>query len=563
MTVVIVIVAFLLAEFVTYALATGINLILSQIFYLPILYIAFRFPGRAILANAAIGISYLGILFFFTFHSLSEFLPAVMQFNVYIIISVVIASVAGQMIRTDVKFQEVFRHSGNPVGILDMNSGKFTEANPAFLATFSADAKTPPVPDLAGIFPDPGVAADLVGRIRKHSSVNDFEVATRGSGEKRLDMLLNATRLGNDNLAVITFTDITRRKQAEEKITAAVRESEDVFRTLSQVAPVGIFLTDNQGNLFYVNEQWCRITGLSTESVRGRQWKTLPGQEGDVKYAEDRSRTRDQESGMVSEERFIHDDGTVVWTFIRAVPRTDPGGKISGYVGVIVDITEMKKYEEQLRSSLDEKSVLLMEVHHRVKNNLQVISSLIRLQSRYVTDKKALDAFRQCERRVTTMALVHESLYRSPNIAQIPAAKHIPRLVSSLLAAELLETKVSLETDIDDVGLDLDTAVPCSLIINELVTNSLKHAFHGRETGKIFIGFHRDGDSYTLIVADDGSGVPDGFSIPGAKSLGLKLVYRLVRDQLKGTFDLCSENGARFVVRFNKSTEGNGLAIPP
>jgi len=550
LSIVIVIISFLFAEYVTYMMATGINLLLSQVFYIPVLYVSFRFPQRSILAILTLGLSYLGILFFFTHPAIPELLSAITQFNVYIIVGVIVAGASNRIRLNEMKFQEIFCHAGNPFGILDVGSENFIEMNPAFRALFDLRNKEAES-SLRNIIPDSSKRDPVIKRIRSGDSIESLELRIIKSDNSRLDVLMNATPLDNAGLAILTFTDITRRKQIEEKITAAVRESEDVFRLLSQVAPVGIFFTDHEGNLFYVNDQWCEITGLKIQDAKGHRWKNSLHPEDRERVLCEWTQNHGQEFSRISEARFIHSDGSVVWVFGRIVARKDANGSISGYVGVIVDITELKKYENQLQASLNEKSVLLMEVHHRVKNNLQVISSLIRLQARYITDEKALKAFRQCERRVTTMALVHESLYRSENLAYINANRHFNKLATTLLMAEGMDKKITLETDVDNIDLDLDTAVPCSLIINELVTNAMKHAFSGRECGTIYLSFHRkDDDVIALEVTDNGTGIPGEFDPETAGSLGLKLVVRLARDQLGGKLSRSTSRGTTFIIEF-------------
>lgn len=344
-----------------------------------------------------------------------------------------------------------------------------------------------------------------------------------------------------------TIMDITKRTRAE----SALHESEDMFRSLSQIAPVGIFLLDHRGNFFFVNDQWCRIMDIPPGETVGMSWLTAihPDDRKTVKEEWQSFLARGDE--ITTEQRLLHRDGTTGWILVRAIARRNGVGLASGYIGTIVDITERKKYEETLKASLDEKSILIMEIHHRVKNNLQIISGLIRLQSRQITNQQALDALRECETRVITMALVHESLYQSGNLANIRAQRHITNLANTLLMSDERDIKVNLEVDVDDIPLDMNTAVPASLIINELVINSLKYAFRGRGSGTIRIGLHKMEDGcLELVVADDGVGIPPELDITRITSLGLKLVTRLVQDQLRGTLSLYSDNGTAFVMRF-------------
>ncbi len=207
--------------------------------------------------------------------------------------------------------------------------------------------------------------------------------------------------------------------------------------------------------------------------------------------------------------------------------------------------------KRSLQASIDEKSVLLMEIHHRVKNNLQIISGLLNLQSLCIGDPRIIHYLRECENRIMAMAMVHESLYQSSNLARINAREHIQNLATNLLYSESTTTHIRLDTEIEDLSLDLDTAIPCSLIINELMTNAIKYAFTGRSEGTIRIALSRDNNGMlTLIVGDDGRGLPHNYDSDSASSLGLKLVKRLVTSQLKGTLAIDSEDGMVFVMQF-------------
>jgi len=218
--------------------------------------------------------------------------------------------------------------------------------------------------------------------------------------------------------------------------------------------------------------------------------------------------------------------------------------------------------EEQINASLKEKEVLLREIHHRVKNNLQIISSLLNLQSRYIKDEQARQIFRESQNRVRSMALIHEKLYQSKNLAEINFVEYVEDLVGYLF--RMYETdshEVRLEIDVDDISLDVDTALPCGLIINELITNSLKHAFpDGNPDGKIHIDFR--GDDYgklRLIVSDNGVGFPENLDFRKTESLGLRLVNTLVR-QLNGNIELDRKTGTAFKLTFaNQNMQGRGV----
>ena len=223
-------------------------------------------------------------------------------------------------------------------------------------------------------------------------------------------------------------------------------------------------------------------------------------------------------------------------------------------VSVGIDITERKLAEAQIQASLREKEVLLQEIHHRVKNNLQVISSLLDLQSQQLEESAMLEVFRESQNRVKSMALVHEKLYQSKNFAKINFAEYTESLVKYLFKAyELHSGNITLELYIDEVTLNIDTAIPCGLIINELVSNALKYAFPDNRAGTISISLHSGANHhFTLIIKDDGVGLPRDWDFKNAKSLGLQLVKVLTK-QLKGTIEIDRSRGSQFRVDLSES----------
>jgi two-component sensor histidine kinase len=218
-------------------------------------------------------------------------------------------------------------------------------------------------------------------------------------------------------------------------------------------------------------------------------------------------------------------------------------------------VNDMVKAEEEVRKSLREKEVLLKEVHHRVKNNLQIVSSLLNLQMPYIHNEQAADLFKESQNRIISMALIHEKLYESESLAGIGVAEYIQSLTDNLFRSYGAPRAVRMEIDVADITLDIDTVIPCALIINELVSNSLKHAFPDswRQTGgagEIRIDFHRDADNrFALTVTDNGVGLPAGFDVQHCESLGLKLVGVLVK-QLRGVLHRKPGAGAGFTITF-------------
>jgi two-component sensor histidine kinase len=227
----------------------------------------------------------------------------------------------------------------------------------------------------------------------------------------------------------------------------------------------------------------------------------------------------------------------------------------SNIVTIALESDERQKAEEETLKSLKDKELLLKEIHHRVKNNLAVVSSLLYLQSQKTQNKQILDALLESQLRLKSMVLVHEKLYRSKDLSSINYSEYIETLAATLFRSYEYESKrINLELDVKDIYLDTDTATNLGLIINELISNSIKHAFPEERSGKIAISFHLDKDGlYTLIVKDDGVSMPPGFDFQETETLGLKLVSTLT-EQIEGTLSLEKNEGTCFKIQFRKQS---------
>ncbi len=216
------------------------------------------------------------------------------------------------------------------------------------------------------------------------------------------------------------------------------------------------------------------------------------------------------------------------------------------------EIKERKKNEEKIKRSLREKEVMLQEIHHRVKNNMQIISSLLKLQYEHIEDEQMLKTLKSSQDRIRSMALIHEKLYQSEDFARVDFAKYVKSLLSYLFGSFGISQRViQLNVKITDVFLELNTAIPCALIINELVSNSLKHGFPDRKKGEIIVSMHPVSENkIELTVSDNGVGLPEQVDLKSAKSLGLHLVNMLAEDQLHGEVSLNREKGTHFCIQF-------------
>lgn len=349
---------------------------------------------------------------------------------------------------------------------------------------------------------------------------------------------------------------VGRDIHALKQVEAALRESNQRFTTLAETAPVAIFRFDADGNCSYVNNRWCEMTGRPLEMGMGTEWlQTI--------HPEDRDRTINAWSRWVeshqpgeffqNEARILRPDGSILWYYCQITSETDSSGALIGYIGTLTNINDRKRAEEQLQSSLKEKEVLLKEMHHRVKNNLQIVYSLLRLQRRKLKDQLSANALIESQSRIEAIALIHEKLYQSEDLAQINLAEYIPSLITNLFSTyNVNHTQIELKTEIESAFLDIDKAIRCGLIINELLSNSLKYAFPASMQSKpcIYINFRKSKNhTFSLIVEDNGIGVPRHINLLHLETLGLQLVQGFVQ-QLKGTLQPNCQSGTAFHILF-------------
>jgi PAS domain S-box-containing protein len=227
-------------------------------------------------------------------------------------------------------------------------------------------------------------------------------------------------------------------------------------------------------------------------------------------------------------------------------------GKLEELSCLVYDNTERKEIDRRIRDSLKEKEVLLQEVHHRVKNNLQVISSILNLQSSYVSDPKTLEILRESQQRIKSMSFIHETIYRTADFSRLEFMDYIKTIASNLIQSyRSAATRVDFVPDMQSVGLNLDQAIPCGLIINELVSNALKYAFKGRKKGVLTVVLREEEGEIILAVKDDGVGLPKDFAYEKNNSLGIQLVYALL-EQLDASMKVNQSNGTEFFISFRR-----------
>jgi PAS domain S-box-containing protein len=334
-----------------------------------------------------------------------------------------------------------------------------------------------------------------------------------------------------------TCTDIHDLKETE----AQLRESEERFRGAFENSAIGMALVNLKGRFVRVNGALCGIVGRSAQELLGCTFQ-------DITYPDDLEADLAKVGALLAgeidhyqmEKRYLHKAGHVVWVLLASTLVRDTEGQPVHFVAQIKDITERHEAEQRIKASLEEKVVLLREIHHRVKNNMQVVTSLLQLQSGYLYDPRDAEIFKECQARIHAMSLVHDRLYRSGNLATIDFSAHL-RELTALISRGQSNTpdRIRLVVECDPVEVNLDTAIPLGLIAAELITNAFKHAFADRSDGGIItVRLTRsEGQRCTLSVQDDGVGLPDGFEPEKARSLGLRLI-RALSGQLRGELSI-------------------------
>lgn len=359
----------------------------------------------------------------------------------------------------------------------------------------------------------------------------------------------------NKSLYGAAKEEISKREIVEKEL----QKSEKKYREIVENANEGIISMDLEGVITFVNHRFAEMIGYEEKELLGMNILSLVDDES-FKIVKDCCMNIKTGKKSQNELKFIKKDGKSIHV-LNNVSSIGDNDEFIGCLALISDITEIKKSDEIIKQSLKEKDTLLREVHHRVKNNMQIISSMLSLQSNRINDQEVLDIFKESQNRVKSMALVHEKIYKSCDMSKIEVKEYINDIIYYLFSLYVLNPgSIDFDVNIENIYFDIDTAIPVALIVNELVTNSLKYAFpvqmdenlfNLKNSMKIEIDIKSNNDKYEMMIKDNGIGLREDFDFDNVSTLGLKIVKVLV-GQIKGNIEVLDAKGTVFRIIFKK-----------
>ncbi len=462
------------------------------------------------------------------------------------------------------KFRSIFENS--PIGIVLFEAnGNIFDLNPASLELVGALKNT--VVQNYNLFNDPNLIATFADKLRKGETVRidakyDFDVIkklglydTSKSSLHYFDVLITPYKINPSDIKngyLLQFQNITEKKIALDSL----QEAEIRYRQLYNEAPVGYHELDKFGRIIQVNQTEADFLGYKVEEMQGRSIFDfiVPEMQAIARalFFQKLSRNTPQKG---FERKYLDRNGKVHCFYIEDRRIFDKDGQVVGIRATMQDIEELKIAENKIKASLDEKEVLLKEIHHRVKNNLQIISSLFNLQARQIDDPRLVTILRESQNRILSLSLIHEKLYHSDNFSRIDFAGYVKNLIQYLLNSYHPDSgKITIKVEIMPVFFSINTMIPCGLILNELITNSLKYAFPENRHGEIEIKLFSSGSKeFTLIVRDNGIGFGEP-EFSKTKGLGMELVKGLTR-QINGKifYETQRQHGTEFKIIFENS----------
>jgi PAS domain S-box-containing protein len=465
-----------------------------------------------------------------------------------------------ELTKSEGKFRAIFDNASDGMFLVDLKARKFFMCNTVCIKMLGYAQEEFSNLDIADIHngEDLPFIYEQIGKFSRGEEGirSDIRFKRKDGSTFAADLSPALLTIAEKTYLLIIFKDITERRRAEE----ALRKSEERFRLAVNATEEGLWEWDILSGQEFFSPRWCEIIGYSFDdpelSHTYNSWAERIHPDDSERVSRVLKSHLEEGTKYDVDYQHRHKSGEYRWQNSKGQAIFDERGKPTKMVGCISDITERRRAEEKLKFLLKEKEVLVREVHHRVKNNFTVVSSLLNLQSQQIEDENIQNMFMKSRDRIRSMSLIHERLYQSQDLIHINFTEYIGTLAADLYDAyETDPAKISLVVEAEDVSLNVDQAIPCGLIVNELISNALKYGFphDWKSKGEIKVTLRRiyDDNEIELAVKDNGVGLPDDFDIEKTKSLGLKIITLLVEDQLGGKLKVVKDAGTGFIVRFN------------
>ena len=446
------------------------------------------------------------------------------------------------LFQTGEKYRSLYLTCPDPI-IISGIDGRVFDLNDCFSKTFGYTRQELVDKNIEGVFlPDePGLRTSRVSQLLRQGSVENIELPIRAKNGNILTCLVSA-RIVNaeDDPQILTILrDITKRKKTEE----ALRLSEEKYRVIfnNEIYAICIFDLETL-RLLDVNDAYLRLYGYSREELLGGMTIhdiTVEHEESETATA----KAKTEGTTYIPLRYHRKKDGTLFPVEIVGGPYEWNGRRVM--FALAHDITDRVRSGHEISTLLDEKNLLLDEVHHRVKNNMNTVISLLSLQESTMKDSAAASALKEAQNRIRSMGLLYEKLYQTGSIQEICLRDYLPALVEEIIRILATKTKIKTRITVDDSKLDIKILSGLGIIVNELITNAVKYAFLGREEGLIYVTASRSGDRLLVSIGDDGSGIPASVNLENSAGLGFKIIQALI-NQYAGTIRIERSGGTRF-----------------
>lgn len=410
-----------------------------------------------------------------------------------------------------------------------------------------------------GTFKDREIVQREISELIENAKIrSSFEIQVKSKTGSIVHCIWhNSVLLGKEDHLISIFSqieDITEQRQTEKQL--------HLLNTAVEAADNGIVITDNNGSILWVNSAFSEMTGYSFQEAIGKKTRILKSGFQDASFYKEMWDTILAGKVWNGELTNRRKDGSLYIEGQTITPVLNINNEITHFIAIKRDITNKIKVEATIRKSLREKETLLAEIHHRVKNNLAIISSLLELQDFKVNDDQLHEMLRDSQMRIKSIALIHEKLYHFDQLSEIDFDNYISDLFETISKTYKINlTNINANLDLKPIKLGISQAMPGALILNELITNTFKHAFKNRKSGTLRVRLDQDRDWIIFQTQDNGIGLPPDFDITKEHSLGMSIIRRLT-DQLDGSLDIKDETGTCVTVQFPKKEYGDNMTAP-